>query len=78
MQNALSQVNNDQETEGDFLIPVIALFTDTVLIRFPEEDEAGAKYAFHKGGFCFRMVINQRISVRTAMESGLNQLFISV
>ena len=49
-----------------------------MFVRLAEENQPGAVYAVHKGGFCFRVVIDQRISVRTALQRGLNQLFIPV
>lgn len=62
--------------EGNFLIPIIALFTGAVLVRLAEEDQAGAKDTVHQGRLRLFVVIDQRFGMRTAAEGGLNQLFI--
>ena len=49
-----------------------------MFVRLAEENQPGAVYAVHKGGFCFRVVIDELIGVRTALQRGLNQLFIPV
>ncbi len=62
--------------EGNFLIPVEALFPGAVFVRLSKEDEPQAMHAVHEGRLGFLMVINQGVGMRTAGKSGNNQLLI--